>query len=109
MLTRVYLFLIAELEDSLANTQADMDRLVSKVDAVLVAFESEEVPQRLDAAWDRLQMFVKKAAQDAMQLVMALMKSHNSERTWILWAAPMPSGRLTSAPLDLLPSISWTK
>lgn len=52
---------------------------------MLVAFEpeevtlTEEVSQRLDATWDRLRVFVKKTAQDAVQLAMALVKSHNLE------------------------------
>ncbi|RLN09648.1 hypothetical protein C2845_PM11G17900 [Panicum miliaceum] len=74
-----------EVESHLANTRTDLDQLMAKIDALLVAFElegvalAEEAVQRLDHARERLTAFVSKTAKDSVQFVMALVKSHSPE------------------------------
>jgi hypothetical protein len=59
--------------------------VISKVDSILVAFESEEVTlaeqvqERMEAARGCLKAFIKKASRDSAQFVMAIVKSHDLE------------------------------
>jgi hypothetical protein len=61
----------------------DLERVISKVDSILVAFEpegvtlAEQVQEHMEAAWGRVKAFIKKATRDSVKLAIALVKSHD--------------------------------
>ncbi|RLN11955.1 hypothetical protein C2845_PM09G13620 [Panicum miliaceum] len=61
-----------EVKSHLANDRADLDQLMAKIVAVLVAFEpegvvlAEEAAQRLDSAREHLKAFIRKMAKDSV-------------------------------------------
>jgi hypothetical protein len=93
-------FILVELELRLAESRSALDKMITKVDSILVAFEpegvtlAEEMQARMEAARDRLKAFFKKAAGDSVQFSMFLVKSHSSTTSW----------RCTSTPPSLWPT-----
>ena len=68
------------VEPQLVEVLATLGQLTSKADAILAAFEPEGAAAAEElAACGRLEVFARKAAEDASQYTLGLVKSHYSE------------------------------